>query len=179
MKRISPLVRTVIVAAGAAALAILAVGALLPETAEARHPQRLQQCRGQLRTATHELRQVEKELAIYKRYYGELTDRRAGRHHRHGRAMSRRAFSRLYQQFEAAQFGSSQIEVVERALRDGRLTTAQLTALLRAASFDSTRVDIAVMAHPYVVDSQNWIQIYDAFDFDSSKRRVDRKLGRD
>lgn len=179
MKRLAPNLRAILVTLGVAAAAMLVVGVILPQAAEADRGQRFRpvaQCRAQLDTATRQLRETERELAHYKRAYERLAARTE--HRRRGsRAMDQRAFSRLHQQFKDATYKSRRIELMERTLRYGKLTSAQLTALLRLCSYDSGRVEIAAMSYPHVVDRENWISVYDTFDYASSARRLDAKLG--
>lgn len=92
--------------------------------------------------------------------------------------ISRRAFKRLLRSVKGKSFPKERLAAIREAAKYNSFTVRQVVRLIGACTFESTKVDVAVMLHPYVVDVENWFEVYDAFTFPSSRKKVQRRLRR-
>ena len=56
------------------------------------------------------------------------------------------------------------------------VTVDQVIAIMKTAGFDSTRIEIAVLLYPRVVDQHRWFTVDDALDFSSSRATLRQRL---
>lgn len=121
-------------------------------------------------------------------YYNyEKGDRNSGEARRRGRAnnnrddwnhyqnsMSSAGFNNLLQSINNAGFESERMNIIEQALAKNQLNTNQLVKIMSALSFESSRLTIAKMAYPKIVDKANAFRINEGFNFTSSKDEFNR-----
>ena len=92
--------------------------------------------------------------------------------------MSNGRFLMLIDQVRKASFESSKVNVAKLALKNNRLTTAQMVDLLREFTFESTRLEFAKDYYRRVVDRRNYFMVNDVFTFQSSKDDLTEFLSR-
>jgi hypothetical protein len=86
-------------------------------------------------------------------------------------------FQAVYKRVAAASFADDQIALVKSVAKSSYFTVAQAATLMKACSFDDTRIEVAVILYPRIVDSRNWYQIEDALSFSSSKQTLRSRIG--
>lgn len=89
-------------------------------------------------------------------------------------SMSNASFNDLIQHMDDAGFESDRMNMVEQALTQNHLNTNQLVKIMQALSFESSRLTIAKMAYPKLVDPENTFRINQGFTFSSSKDQFNR-----
>jgi hypothetical protein len=87
------------------------------------------------------------------------------------------AFATLRGAIQTESFSDGKLTVLRTALADHRLSVQQASQLLPLFDFSSDRVEAAVAIYPRLVDPENFFQLYSAFDFESDKEEVRKKLG--
>lgn len=92
--------------------------------------------------------------------------------------INRRSFKRLLRSVGNQSFPKEKVAVIREAAKYHGFTVNQVIKLINALTHESTKVDVAVMLNPNVVDIENWFQVYDAFTFPSSRKKVERRLRR-
>ncbi len=75
-------------------------------------------------------------------------------------------------------FSPGKQRVLDEALRDNRLTVAQLRRLLALFPFDREKVEAAARAYPALVDPESFFLVYQDLTFDSDKEELRRRVGR-
>ncbi len=88
--------------------------------------------------------------------------------------MDMNAFNMLKQSIMNASFESTKKDIVHQAIAQQYFTAVQLRDLLQLFSFESTKVEVAKLAYPHVLDKQNIYSIYDVFSFNSSISQLSR-----
>ncbi len=91
--------------------------------------------------------------------------------------MSRAPMDGLRAAIEGESFGDGKVAVLRAAAAGNWFTTDQVIELLPLFAFSDDRVEAAVVLYPRVLDPENWFRVYGAFDFDSDKDEVRRRLG--
>jgi hypothetical protein len=87
------------------------------------------------------------------------------------------AFATLRGAIQTESFSDGKLRVLRGALADHRLSVQQAAQVLPLFDFSSDRVEACVAIHPRLVDPENFYQLYSAFDFESDKEEVRKKLG--
>ena len=62
--------------------------------------------------------------------------------------------------------------MVQLQLKNTAFTSEQIRIILETLSFDKNKLLIAKMAYATCIDQQNFYTVYDAFDFDSSRKEL-------
>lgn len=93
-------------------------------------------------------------------------------------AIDRRTFRRLLRSVKDEPFPKERLATMREAARHHWFTVRQVIALINACVHESTKIDVAVMLHSNVIDVENWFSVYDAFVHTSSRKKVERRLGR-
>ena len=91
--------------------------------------------------------------------------------------MDARAFGSLTAEMGRASFADDKLALVKSAAASNYFTVAQVVQLMKLASFDDTRVEIAVALAPRVLDGDKWFQVYGALSFSSSRDTLRERLG--
>jgi hypothetical protein len=92
-------------------------------------------------------------------------------------AMAERDFASLTAQIGRASFADDKLGLVQTAAQTNYFTVAQVVALMKLASFDDTKVEIAVACAPHVVDGDKWFEVYGALSFSSSRDTLRQRVG--
>ncbi|MFK7931058.1 MAG: DUF4476 domain-containing protein [Myxococcota bacterium] len=78
---------------------------------------------------------------------------------------------------EAQAFDAEKLAVLRSASRSRWFTSGQVRQIVSSFTFGKDQVEAAAMLHPAVVDPGNWFVVYDAFQFDSDRRRLRQRIG--
>lgn len=73
-------------------------------------------------------------------------------------------------------FAEDQLAAVKTASDRTWFTSAQVMSVMKAASFEDTRIEIAAYLYPQVIDPQNWYQVEDGLAFSSSKHTLRARI---
>lgn len=92
-------------------------------------------------------------------------------------AMGEREFRALTDQMGRAAFADDKLGLVKIAAQTNYFTVAQVIGLMELASFDDTRVEIAVVCAPRVIDGDRWFEVYGALTFSSSRDALRNRVG--
>jgi len=92
-------------------------------------------------------------------------------------AINDSAMASLVQQIGKASFGDDKLALVQSAAQYNYFTVAQVVQLMQLASFDDTRVEIAVALAPRVLDGDRWFEVYGALSFSSSRDTLRQRVG--
>ena len=76
-----------------------------------------------------------------------------------------------------ARFEQDRVELVRTASAHALFTVDQVVALMQTSSFDDTRVDIATLLRPRVVDPARWYLVEAALQFESSRDTLRQRVG--
>ena len=82
----------------------------------------------------------------------------------------------LVQAVRQQRFESEKLSTAKAALDQTALPTDALKRLLLTLDFEASRVELAKFAYPHVTDPQNFNRVYQTFNFESSKRDVERAV---
>lgn len=88
-----------------------------------------------------------------------------------------RAFASLTAEVSRANFADDKLAIVQTAAGTNYFTVAQVVQLMKLASFDDTRVEIAATLAPRVLDGDKWFEVYGALSFSSSRDALRQRLG--
>ncbi len=83
--------------------------------------------------------------------------------------MSDNVFNNFINALRETNFDSGKLALVKSQLQNNFITAAQLREVVSLFSFESTKLDAAKFGAKSVVDGQNLVVIYNAFDFESTK----------
>lgn len=92
-------------------------------------------------------------------------------------AMNDRDFGSLTAQIARAPFADDKLGLVQTAAQTNFFTVAQVVAMMKLASFDDTRVEIAVACAPRVLDGDRWFEVYGALTFSTSRDALRDRIG--
>jgi len=95
----------------------------------------------------------------------------------YNRAMAPQDVDALMRALNAKSAESSKLDIAKEVLGQSAINAADLKRVLGEFDFESNKVELAKFAHPRVADPQNFYQVYEAFNFDSSIRDVQRAVG--
>jgi hypothetical protein len=71
-------------------------------------------------------------------------------------------------------FDRDKVAMATQYLNTHRVSSSQVTRLVNAMSFESSKVDVAMAAYQSTIDPQNYDMVYNAFAFSSSARKLDQ-----
>ena len=86
-------------------------------------------------------------------------------------------FADLRNAMDGESFDEGKLDLLREACGYHMFNADQALQLVSLLTFGDGRVDAAVMLHPRLLDPQNFFRVYGAFDFDSDKDEVRRRLG--
>jgi hypothetical protein len=90
--------------------------------------------------------------------------------------MAPEAFHKLLAQLEDASFADDQLEILQTAAAHNTFTAHQARRILEKFSFEEDRLNAAKILAPRIVDRENLHELYDAFEFSSSKKKLKEVL---
>lgn len=88
--------------------------------------------------------------------------------------MSNAAFLQLKSSVENEGFDQTRGYMVEAAMANNSFETAQVKELLKLFSFENNRLDMAKKLYDVTVDKEKYNQVYDVFNFSSSKEALSK-----
>lgn len=71
-----------------------------------------------------------------------------------------------------ARFDDSKLSMIRQQMRTTMFTSQQISALVKEVSFDKNKLSLAKSMFSKCVDKYKYFLVYDAFDFESSKREL-------
>lgn len=87
--------------------------------------------------------------------------------------MNNRDFKEFISSVERnANFDSDKVAMISSVVRNTYFNSDQIRSILKTLSFDKDKLTVAKELYARCVDRQNYYLVYDAFDFDSSKREL-------
>lgn len=86
-------------------------------------------------------------------------------------------FMALKQTIISRTFDSSKRDAIKFALNTNKFTSEQVRDLMNLLDFESSKMEIAKLAYASTIDQQNYYEVYDAFDFESSIAELNSALG--
>ncbi|MCT4580593.1 MAG: DUF4476 domain-containing protein [Flavobacteriales bacterium] len=84
--------------------------------------------------------------------------------------MNHQAFQVLQNAVRKESFDNNRKQVVLTAIKNGRISSQQMTQLLRAFTFDNNRLETAKAAIPYISDKGNYWMAGETFTFSNNKQ---------
>jgi hypothetical protein len=69
-------------------------------------------------------------------------------------------------------FDDGKIAMINQQMRTSMFTSAQIRDLVKALSFDNKKLALAKSMYRNCADKDRYFLVYDAFDFESSKREL-------
>jgi len=94
-------------------------------------------------------------------------DRRDDRNHY--RAMSETTFSQLVETLRKESFENTRLKLAKQTVETSYFTTSQVKRLVQLFAFENNKLDMAKFMYRLTIDRENYFQLYDVFDFSSSK----------
>jgi len=95
----------------------------------------------------------------------------------YNRAMAPQNVDALLRTLQDKSVDSTKLGIAKEVLGQSTINAADLKLVLQEFSLESNKVDLAKFAYPRVADPQNFYQVYEAFDFESSIRDVQQAVG--
>jgi len=86
-------------------------------------------------------------------------------------------FQRIVAAIQGESFANEQLRVLQDASRDRWFTVDQIKGLVNLFTFGDDKVNAAAMLHGHAADPENWYLIYEAFTFDSDKKKLQQRVG--
>jgi len=93
-------------------------------------------------------------------------------------AMNPGAFGQLIEALKDASFDKDKVEVARQAAGANWFTSNQVAAVMGVMSFDDARVDVAVALWSHIVDPENSFVVFKTLNFDSSKDKLRKRVGK-
>ncbi|MFN4364042.1 DUF4476 domain-containing protein [Chryseobacterium hispalense] len=91
----------------------------------------------------------------------------------YAQVMDNRSFSEFLNVLRKnANFDESKLSMIRQQMRTTMFTAEQITALVKEMSFDKNRLSLAKSMYTKCVDQERYFLVYDAFDFESSKKEL-------
>jgi hypothetical protein len=85
-------------------------------------------------------------------------------------------FESALRSIDLATFDSDQIRVAKQIIRRNGASSNQIAEIMKALSFESSRLEVAKFGFQFVVDQENYFVVNDVFWFSSSIRELDRYI---
>lgn len=77
---------------------------------------------------------------------------------------------------ESKSFEDSKLTLAKQITKNNCLSAAQVKSIMELFSFEDTKLDYAKYAYPFCYEPNNYYQVNDAFDFESSIEDLDRHI---
>lgn len=91
----------------------------------------------------------------------------------YGNVMSNQEFNNLMAALKQnANFDDTKCSMISSVARNTAFTSRQIQDLVKSVNFDDSKLQIAKQLYTRCVDKQNFYLVYDAFNFDSSRREL-------
>lgn len=92
----------------------------------------------------------------------------------YGNAMNEREFSSFMQMLKRQSFDDTKLDFARTQLGRTAFNTRQIEMMMKEFSFDKNRLELAKIAYRTCVDKRNYFELYDAFDFESYARELNK-----
>lgn len=90
-----------------------------------------------------------------------------------GNVMDNNSFRRFFEMLQRNEkFDDGKMAMIKQQMRSSMFTAEQIRDLVKALSFDNNKIALAKSMYPNCADKNRYFLVYDAFDFESSKREV-------
>jgi hypothetical protein len=93
-------------------------------------------------------------------------------------AMSPGSFGQLIEAIKDASFDKDKVEVARQAAGANWFTSNQVAGVMGVIDFDDSRVEAAVAMWSHIVDPENSFVVFKKLDFDSSKDKLRKRVGK-
>lgn len=87
--------------------------------------------------------------------------------------MSSSSYSALISSIDKKSFGDDKLTLAKQAISSNCMSVNQIKGIMNVLGWEDNRLDFAKFAYARCVDPQNYFQVNDAFDFDSSVDELD------
>lgn len=87
------------------------------------------------------------------------------------------SYADMKSMLDGKHFDHDRIAIIERVAPSARLTTSEVTALVRMFDWDTDKKRALVALFPATIDQGRFVLALDALDWDSSRRDVAQQLG--
>jgi len=96
-----------------------------------------------------------------------------------GNVMSNNSFRQFFDMLQRNEkFDDGKIAMIKQQMRSTMFTAVQIRDLVKALSFDNNKIAMAKSMYRNCADKDRYFVVYDAFDFESSKREVMEYISR-
>ncbi|MDC8104277.1 DUF4476 domain-containing protein [Chryseobacterium sp. PTM-20240506] len=90
-----------------------------------------------------------------------------------GNTMDARTFSQFFEMLQNNEkFDDGKIALINQQMRTSFFTSQQIRDLVKSLSFDKNKLTLAKSMYRKCADKNRYFMVYDAFDFESSKREL-------
>ncbi|UKB81611.1 DUF4476 domain-containing protein [Chryseobacterium sp. MEBOG07] len=90
-----------------------------------------------------------------------------------GNVMDNNSFRQFFDMMMSNEsFDDGKVAMINQQMRTSMFTSAQIRELVKAISFDNKKLALAKSMYRNCVDKNRYFMVYDAFDFESSKREL-------
>lgn len=97
----------------------------------------------------------------------------SGNWNQSGNTMSNETFQRFFGMLQDNErFDDGKISMINQQMRSSMFTSQQIRDLVKSLSFDKNKLALAKSMYKRCVDKNKYFLVYDAFDFESSKREL-------
>ncbi|MBT2619162.1 DUF4476 domain-containing protein [Chryseobacterium sp. ISL-6] len=97
----------------------------------------------------------------------------SGNWNQSGNAMDDRTFSQFFEMLQDNEkFDDGKIRMINQQMRNSMFSSRQIRDLVKSLSFDKNKLALAKSMYRNCADKNKYFLVYDAFDFDSSKREL-------
>lgn len=94
----------------------------------------------------------------------------------YGNAMSEREFSSFMNAVKRQGFDDGKLDIMRTQLVRTSFNTRQIEEMMKTLSFDKNRLELAKMAYKNCIDRRNYFELFDAFDFESYARELNKYI---
>ncbi len=96
-----------------------------------------------------------------------------------GNVMDNNTFRRFFEMLQKnAKFDDSKIAMINQQMNNSLFTSAQVRDLVKFISFDKNRLSLAKSMYRKCVDKDRFFVVYDAFDFENSRKELMEYISR-
>lgn len=88
--------------------------------------------------------------------------------------MSSFSFEQLRQSVAREPFDDTKLNIAKTGIAANLFSAAQAKQIIQLFSYDNSRLDIAKYLYKYTVDKNNYVTVYDAFSYSSSRDELSR-----
>ena len=96
-----------------------------------------------------------------------------GNWHNPGNVMDDTTFDKFFEMLERNEkFDDGKMAMINQQMRSSLFTSYQIKSLVKSLSFDRNKLDLAKSMYRKCADKNKFFLVYDAFDYESSKREL-------